>query len=185
MVRGVGPPPTPPPPNQVEPPAVMLKPEPEADLVHPPTVLHVFLIRASDLPMMDYNWMTRKGSSDPVVSLKIDSQDKVCKSKVQSRTVHPVWNEHFALPSDDGSDALVLTIDDYDMLSANDFMGTVKIPVGSLAHREFRKETFPVTDAKGELKKKGTWGTVELCLRWAVCKSTTGLGRPDQTFETL
>ena len=42
MVRGVGPPPTPPPPNQVEPPAVMLKPEPEADLVHPPTVLHVF-----------------------------------------------------------------------------------------------------------------------------------------------
>ena len=166
MVRGVGPPPTPPPPNQVEPPAVMLKPEPEADLVHPPTVLHVFLIRASDLPMMDYNWMTRKGSSDPVVSLKIDSQDKVCKSKVQSRTVNPVWNEHFALPSDDGSDALVLTIDDYDMLSANDFMGTVRVPVGSLAHREFRKETFPVTDARGELKKKGTWGTVELCLRW-------------------
>ena len=166
MVRGVGPPPTPPPPNQVEPPAVMLKPEPEADLVHPPTVLHVFLIRASDLPMMDYNWMTRKGSSDPVVSLKIDSQDKVCKSKVQSRTVNPVWNEHFALPSDDGSDALVLTIDDYDMLSANDFMGAVRVPVGSLAHREFRKETFPVTDARGELKKKGTWGTVELCLRW-------------------
>lgn len=82
------------------------------------------------------------------------------------RTIEPDWYEHFALPCDDASDSLIVTIEDYDMLSANDFMGTFTIPVERLKDREFSRDAFPLFDRKGLPKKKGTWGLMDLALRW-------------------
>ena len=45
----------------------------------------------------------RGGTSDPYVKLSLAGQQH--KSKTIKKTLDPVWNEHFALPSDDGSDA--------------------------------------------------------------------------------
>ena len=177
--------------KRVEPPPLMVKDELPKNLSQPPTVLHVFLVGAWDLPKMDYNWVTRKGSSDPQVTLKIGSQDAVGKSKVQMRTIEPVWNEHFALPCDDAEDHLMLVIEDYDMLSANDYMGQVQIPVRSLESRKFVREHYRITDNKGELRKKPkTWGTLELCLRWVhdpdfafpIPKEITDARRPSLLF---
>ena len=90
---------------------------------------------------MDYNWLTREGSSDPVATLQVEGRDEAQHSQVQFRTVAPRWDEEFTLPCEDPSEQLVVTIMDYDRLGANDFMGRVRIPVADLADRELHRHT--------------------------------------------
>ena len=53
------------------------------------------------------------------------------KSKVVKGSLDPWWNEAFRLPLDKASAAptLEIVVEDWDLLSGNDFMGRVELPL--------------------------------------------------------
>ena len=159
-----------PPPTEVElmtrkaPPRNMTAAENKLYAPRPPSALLIQVCRARDLLMLDYNWLTRTGSSDPMVSLRIEGRDVTEETSTQFKTTTPTWEEDFVLPTDDPAEVLKVTVMDYDRFGANDFMGQVRIPLHTLKDRALHTHTYLLTDKKGSTKKKR--GTIDLCLRW-------------------
>ena len=81
-----------------------------------PNQLHVVVIQAKNLPIMDKNLFSSGGSSDPVVRLKI--QEEATKiTKVKEKDLNPVYNETFVWDHlEDSSKCIELTVDDVDSL---------------------------------------------------------------------
>ena len=93
----------------------------------PPNELVVGLLAGRGLPAMDGGLFT-KGSSDPVVRLLLDGEEEK-RSTVLRRTLEPRWDESFEFAADDATASLVLVVEDWDLLSGNDFMGRVEVPL--------------------------------------------------------
>ena len=72
------------PPMEIDPADVDLKPA---------NRVHIFIIRARKLQVMDKNMFSSGGSSDPVVKLQYDKE--VLKSKVIKKSLNPVWMGRF------------------------------------------------------------------------------------------
>ena len=108
-----------------------------------PNELHITLIQAKGLLVMDKNLFSKGGSSDPFVSFQIADGPtaKPLKSSVIKKTVDPIWGdgsfdpdtsgEHFVLPVEGGpasaiagGETCVVRVYDYDLVGASDFMGT-------------------------------------------------------------
>jgi hypothetical protein len=64
-----------------------------------PNELHIQLLKAKDLPIMDKAMLIGKGSSDPFV--KFECFGASDKSSVKKKNLNPEWNESFVLKVDD------------------------------------------------------------------------------------
>ena len=84
-----------------------------------PNELHVYLVRARDLEVMD-SGLLGKGSSDPIVVLDVMGTSR--KSTQKKKELNPVWLESFSWPVEDDEAILEVVVEDYDM-TGNDFMG--------------------------------------------------------------
>ena len=110
----------------------------------PPNQLGVTLVRACGIKVMDKNMFSKGGSSDPMVSFELkETRGGVKKSTIKKKDLNPVWKEHFEWRIEQEklfSDVLVVTVDDYDMASGNDFIGKLEIPLNELNDCVERRE---------------------------------------------
>jgi hypothetical protein len=132
-----------------------------------PNELHVAVVQARDLPIMDKNFFGKGGSSDPLVVLRVG--DRVAKSTTKTKTLTPVWEETFILPvpeveAEDGG-ALIVDVEDWDQMSSNDLIGRVAISLEELLPKNPVRRWFTLTDKDGKAPPKPL-GEVELEVRW-------------------
>lgn len=119
----------------------------ENDKDFPPNQLGVCLIRAHGIKVMDKNMFSKGGSSDPLVTFTLKEAGKISekKSTVQKKNLNPVWKEHFAWQIEDEkrfSETLTVRLDDYDMASGNDFIGSFEVPLNELNDCVERRQWF-------------------------------------------
>lgn len=63
------------------------------------------------------------------------------RTKPQASTLNPVWKEDlFFVVAEPFEDALLLTVADFNPYSANDFLGQIRIPLGSIETRLTNRE---------------------------------------------
>ncbi|KAL2023456.1 hypothetical protein VTK56DRAFT_2452 [Thermocarpiscus australiensis] len=97
--------------------------------------LRVDVLDAHDLPAGDAN-----GKSDPYVKFELNDQE-VFKTKVQKKTLHPVWNEFFNVPIPSRTAAKFrATVWDWDFADKPDFLGGADINLEQL--EPFRGQEF-------------------------------------------
>ena len=82
---------------------------------------------------MDPSILGAGGSADPMIRLHLSGERE--KTLIKRKTLAPVWEETFSLKCDFTSEVLELTLWDFDVTSANDEIGAVYVPVGSLQDR--------------------------------------------------
>ena len=128
-------------------------------LAHDPrkvNVMDVTLVKASGLLAMDMS-LFGKGSSDPLAILRCAGLE--FKSTTKKRTLAPYWKESFRFPLLDSTkdEVLDIEIEDYDLISGNDFMGTCKINLQYLQLTETMK-----VDLEGRKGKDKERGSIEL-----------------------
>ncbi|KAF8033176.1 hypothetical protein BT93_D1933 [Corymbia citriodora subsp. variegata] len=105
----------------------------------PVGILHVKVVRAMKLKKKDL-----LGSSDPYVKLKL-TEDKVPSKKttVKHRNLNPEWNEEFNMVvKDPESQALELTVYDWEQVGKNEKMGMYVIPLKELLPDEPKEMTL-------------------------------------------
>ena len=134
----------------------------DADATRDPNELHVFLIKAWGLKVMDKNMFSKGGSSDPLVNFSVGEEKQ--KSTTKKKTLEPEWNEIFKFPVKSDRAKLNVVVDDYDMASGNDFMGKFEVDVGQLANRSELRQWFPLCSEDGE--HNADIGSVLVGLRW-------------------
>lgn len=104
--------------------------------------VHVALVKARDLPIMDQSLFRKGGSADPVVTLSCGG--RTCRSTVKKSTLAPEWNETFSFSFDveeDPSATLDLLVEDWDALKS-DPIGTVRIPLQPCHDKVTRRRTY-------------------------------------------
>jgi WD40 repeat protein len=96
--------------------------------------LDIKILEGLDLPVADFG-----GSSDPYAVLTVrDTKSKVvldklkAKTTVHKKTLNPQWNERFYLEGLSIDQELVVSIYDNDILSSDDLLGSVNIPLSGL-----------------------------------------------------
>jgi len=143
-----------------------MEPEPEGFEELPPNKVCVTLWRGRRFQIMDKSMFTRSGggSSDPTVRLKVCSAPEAT-SATKKKTLEPEWEEHFTLACDAPDGFLDVTVEDYDAMGRNDFMGLARIPLAKLRHRRPTRRWYALCDANG--KRSGVArGDLDLQLRW-------------------
>lgn len=134
--------------------------------------LRVDVLDAQDLPSAD-----RNGKSDPYCKFELNGEE-VYKTKVQKKTLSPVWNEFFevTVPS---RTAANFTVDvyDYDFADKPDFLGAAQINLESL-------DPFRASESKYILDGKS--GTLRLRLMFRpsyVTRTRQGTSTFGNTFS--
>ncbi|ONK72603.1 uncharacterized protein A4U43_C04F21120 [Asparagus officinalis] len=105
----------------------------------PVGLLHVKVIRANKLKKKDL-----MGKSDPYVKLKL-TEDKLPskKTKVKHSNLNPEWNEEFKfIIKDPDSQALQISIYDWEKVGKHDLMGMNVVPVKELVPDEPKSMTL-------------------------------------------
>ena len=128
-------------------------------LAHDPrkvNVMDVTLVKASGLLAMDTNLFS-KNTSDPLAILRCAGLE--FKSTTKKKTLAPYWKESFRFPLLDSTldEVLEVEIEDYDLISGNDFMGTCRVPLQYLQLSETMK-----VDLEGRKGKDKERGSIEL-----------------------
>lgn len=89
--------------------------------------LRVDVLDAENLPSAD-----RNGKSDPYCKFELNGEE-VYKTKVQKKTLHPVWNEFFEIPVPSRTAAnFKVVVWDYDFADKPDFLGSASINLTQL-----------------------------------------------------
>jgi stress response protein SCP2 len=160
-------------------------------------VLHVSVLSASNLPAADSN-----GFSDPYVKI-CDVTGLIgdgAKTSKKSKTLDPVWNESFQFQTNYKLVCLKFAVMDWDLLSSDDLLGKLYVPVSILfdgLEHEHDFELFKRYDAThvpaGTLRLRlrmewripiaipGSWiplgsaGTVNVGLGWDFSKKVGSL----------
>lgn len=90
--------------------------------------LTVTVIQAANLRSSDMN-----GLSDPYCKLYLGNRQTKQKTRVQKKTLHPIFNETFQYYLPTGLDVdFDLSIWDWDRFSKNDFLGGIRIPISEI-----------------------------------------------------
>ena len=119
-------------------------------------ILVVTVHRARKLLVMD-SALFGAGSSDPYVTIKVGMETR--KTAIVTKSLSPVWDETFQIPIwGDNDEKMLLSVWDYDAMSADDTIGEVTVPITGSLRSPLRK-WFDIT---GEGK---TTGEVELGIR--------------------
>ena len=89
------------------------------------------MLAARDLEAADFG-----GASDPYVLLELDGETR--KTEVIPRSLRPVWGARFELVAAKAlaDSALTLSVFDHDAFGSHDFLGGVRIPIGSVEEGE-------------------------------------------------
>mmetsp|Transcript_15392 Transcript_15392/g.31719 ORF Transcript_15392/g.31719 Transcript_15392/m.31719 type:complete len:1960 (+) Transcript_15392:197-6076(+) len=128
-----------------------------------PNELHVSILRAKDLLIMD-RAMIGKGSSDPRAVVSVGSETR--KTEVMEKNLNPVWLQKFIFKTDNYEDSIVVTIEDVDMGGLKtDFIGKIVVPLVQLQTKQ------PMRQWKRLLNKAGKAdatkrGEVEVLFHW-------------------
>ena len=103
-----------------------------------PNELRVVVVRARNLPVMDFNRIGGGGSADPFVELEVEGIER--RTKVLRKTLRPRWMELLTFPIDDLDQTLRLECLDEDEMSAADFVGRAEISLRAemTPDKEFR-----------------------------------------------
>nr|GMD84745.1 synaptotagmin-2 isoform X1 [Ipomoea batatas] len=99
----------------------------------PVGILHVKVVKAMNLKKKDL-----LGSSDPYVKLKL-TEDKLPRKKtsVKQRNLNPEWNEEFNfVVKDPQSQALDISVYDWEQIGTNELMGINIVPLKDLTPEE-------------------------------------------------
>lgn len=134
---------------------VLMKLDPSESINNMGT-LRVDILDAANLPSAD-----RNGKSDPFCTFELNG-DKVHKTEVQKKTLHPAWNEFFEckVPSRTAADFKV-TVYDWDFAGDADFLGMTPIDLTQL--EPFKP--FPITlNLRGKKGQPGNFGQIRLRL---------------------
>ncbi|KAL7960559.1 C2 domain-containing protein [Trichoderma compactum] len=109
--------------------------------------LRVDVLSGTDLPSAD-----RNGKSDPYCKFELNDVE-VYKTKVQKKTLSPVWNEFFevSVPSRTGAH-LVCNVYDYDFADKPDFLGATVIRLDNLQPFKAMEQSFPLDGKSGSIK---------------------------------
>ena len=97
---------------------------------------------------MDPSILGAGGSADPMIRLHLSGERE--KTLIKRKTLAPVWEETFSLKCDFPSEVLELTLWDFDVTSANDEIGAVYVPVGSLQDRQLHRAWYPIGPVASE-----------------------------------
>lgn len=103
-----------------------------------------------------------KGTSDPYVKFRLGSR-QLYRSRTISKTLNPVWNEHFMTLLDDINQILVLRCYDYDFAISDDYLGTCAVDLSSLKWNEAMELTLDLTESGKEGEE--VWGQVCIGIR--------------------
>ena len=123
-------------------------------------MLVVRVERAEGLRAMD-----RGGTSDPFCTLRCAGQTR--RTAVKQRTLEPQWEEEhtFIVTSSAIQGALELTCWDKDLLSADDFMGKLHLPLAEMPVGQAQEGWFELTSKAGKQETHGrSYGRVWLSL---------------------
>jgi len=128
-----------------------------------PNELHVSILRAKDLQIMD-RAMIGKGSSDPRAVVTVGKQS--FKTETMEKNLNPVWLQKFVFETDSHEDSIVVQLEDVDMGGLKtDFMGKVVVPLIQLQNKQ------PLRAWKRLMNKAGKAdatkrGEVEVLFHW-------------------
>ncbi|KAH8056174.1 C2 domain-containing protein [Aureococcus anophagefferens] len=110
-----------------------------------PNELCVGLVQGRDLLPMDSTLLGKATTADPFVKVRLaGTADRFQVCRHVPKTLRPWWNAEFRVPLPlaaamaDGA-SLELVVEDYDMLSKNDFMGKALIPLAGLEDKKTRR----------------------------------------------
>ena len=103
------------------------------------------------------------GTSDPYVKFKIGPK-QLYRSRTISKTLNPIWNEHFMALIDDISQPLILKVFDYDFGFQDDYLGTAIIELSSVQWNLAQEYKLTLTET-GKNDDEESWGQIILGLR--------------------
>ncbi|OAA64481.1 membrane bound c2 domain containing protein [Niveomyces insectorum RCEF 264] len=109
--------------------------------------LRVDVLDAQELPSADSN-----GKSDPYCRFELNGQD-VFKTKVQKKTLNPVWNEFFevVIPSRTGA-KFFAKVYDYDFADKPDFLGGAALRLDQLEPFKAQEVRLPLDGKSGSIR---------------------------------
>ena len=106
--------------------------------------LHVKVIEAKGVPKMDII-----GKADPYVLLQLTGSSKVFKTKVCDRTYEPKWNQEYTFTIPSGTETLHLLMKDKDVISQDDPISKLEIPINSLKNGEILDKWYDMRPMPG------------------------------------
>jgi len=134
--------------------------EKKDDTSGPENLLLCTLIRATALMACDTHVLANKAStSDPFVTLELLGEKR--KSLTINADLNPIWSQSFTFPCEFSDAKLKLTVQDYDRLSENDFMGRCHVAMPNRRGDIVRKWY----DLYGE-DENVSYGRIEIAARW-------------------
>ncbi|KAK6338720.1 hypothetical protein TWF696_009532 [Orbilia brochopaga] len=109
--------------------------------------LRVDVLDAADLPAAD-----RNGKSDPYVIFELNG-DRVHKTEVQKKTLHPAWNEFFQveIPSKVTAD-FKCKVYDWDLAGDDDFLGAANLDLSKVEPFKKSIATVPLDGKSGSIR---------------------------------
>ncbi|KAL7819079.1 tricalbin [Trichoderma gracile] len=109
--------------------------------------LRVDVLSGTDLPSAD-----RNGKSDPYCKFELNDVE-VYKTKVQKKTLSPVWNEFFEVTVPSRTAAhFVCNVYDYDFADKPDFLGAAVIPLDTLQPFKAMEQSYPLDGKSGSIR---------------------------------
>ncbi|XP_019243797.1 PREDICTED: synaptotagmin-1-like [Nicotiana attenuata] len=113
--------------------------DPSKAMKRPVGILHVKILRAMKLRKKDL-----LGASDPYVKLKLtESKLPSKKTTVKHSNLNPEWNEEFSMVvKDPESQALEISVYDWEQIGKHDKMGTNSVPLRDLTPDESKTMTL-------------------------------------------
>jgi len=144
---------------------VGMKLDPEADIfkiVSPPSegILKVRVHSARKLPAMDVSFCAQ-ATSDPYVRISCGAHE------FRSPTVHKTLSPHFAyevwFPISSPHQRVHMAIYDEDLVSQDDFLGKLSLPVSLMATWGTKEHTIKLKDEEG---RAGSVGEVTISAQW-------------------
>eukprot|EP01116_Phalansterium_solitarium_P017026 TRINITY_DN4096_c0_g1_i2.p1 TRINITY_DN4096_c0_g1~~TRINITY_DN4096_c0_g1_i2.p1 ORF type:complete len:513 (+),score=187.69 TRINITY_DN4096_c0_g1_i2:107-1645(+) len=121
--------------------------------------VHILVAEAKNLAVMDMS-----GTSDPYVVLTSSFNKQTFKTKIIKRSLTPKWGEEFSFFTKKPEGTLELKMYDYDVLSPDEFMGVVRIPISRYADGREYQVWFKLDQEPLDRKKKDS-GPGELLVK--------------------
>ena len=116
-------------------------------------------------------------TSDPVVRVKLVSAGGAvmdsAETGVAKACLNPVWNavfsfelQHTEVQEDGKCPMLDITVEDWDLISSNDFLGHVAVPLSAFHTKLRQRRWYPLLSEFTRAGSQLRCGEIELAVRW-------------------